>query len=105
MEATPDRARLSVRDHGVGIPAADLERIFGRFERANVEDHFGRLGLGLYLARRIVDGHGGTLQVASEPGAGSVFTIDLPRPRVARGPPARRFVSPRTRLSLRRSLL
>jgi signal transduction histidine kinase len=81
----PDRARLSVRDHGTGAPAADLERSSGGFERAVPAD-FGGPGLGLHLARQIVAQHGGTLRVASEPGTGSVFTVELPR----REPPGAR---------------
>ena len=73
------RARLVVRDHGMGIEPADQERIFGRFERAVPTHHFGGLGLGLYIAREIVEAHGGRIALASEPGAGTAFTVELPR--------------------------
>lgn len=74
-----ERARLEVRDHGIGIPAADQERIFQRFERAAPVHHFGGLGLGLYIAREIVEAHGGAIDLASAPGAGTTVTVTLPR--------------------------
>jgi signal transduction histidine kinase len=76
-----DRARLVVTDHGIGIPVEQQERIFRRFERAVPEQHFGGFGLGLWVARTILEGHGGTLTVASELGAGSTFTVLLPLAR------------------------
>jgi two-component system CheB/CheR fusion protein len=75
-----DMAELSVRDYGPGINPGDIERIFTRFyqsEDLETRTH-GGLGLGLFIAREIVDAHGGTLEVASEPGAGATFTIRLP---------------------------
>ncbi|MHB8420245.1 MAG: chemotaxis protein CheB [Myxococcales bacterium] len=78
VEADPRAARLVVRDHGIGIEAQDLSRIFLRFERAVSSRQFGGLGMGLYIARQIVDAHGGTLSVDSEPGKGSTFTVELP---------------------------
>jgi signal transduction histidine kinase len=71
--------RLSVRDEGIGIAAEDLARVFGRFERAVSERHYGGLGLGLYISRQIVDAMGGRIEVESRPGAGSIFTVRLPR--------------------------
>jgi signal transduction histidine kinase len=71
-------ARLVVRDHGGGIAAEDQARIFNRFERVRSTKSSGGLGLGLYIARQIVDAHGGTIQVKSEPGEGATFTVDLP---------------------------
>jgi signal transduction histidine kinase len=55
-----------------------MARIFERFERAVSSRSYGGLGLGLYIARQIVDAHGGTIRVASKPGCGSRFTVDLP---------------------------
>jgi signal transduction histidine kinase len=75
----PGEARVTVRDGGPGVPAADRERIFGRFERAAPASTHGGLGLGLWLARAIAEAHGGAIEVASEPGAGSAFTLRLPR--------------------------
>lgn len=71
-------ARLTVRDHGIGIAAEDLTRIFECFERAVPVEHFGGLGLGLYAARAIVHAHGGSIRVESEPGQGATFTVELP---------------------------
>lgn len=71
---------IAVRDRGIGIAEEARARIFGRFERAVPYSHYGGLGLGLYLARQIVEAHGGTLDVASVPGEGATFVVRLPRP-------------------------
>lgn len=73
-------ARISVIDHGVGIPEAERERIFERFYRAsNAHDVTDTgLGLGLYICRRIVDEHDGRIRHEETPGGGSTFVIDLP---------------------------
>jgi signal transduction histidine kinase len=73
-----DYAKLSVRDHGIGIEEEDQERIFARFERAVSVRHFGGFGLGLYIAREIVRAHGGSIHVESRMGGGSTFTVLLP---------------------------
>jgi signal transduction histidine kinase len=72
-------AELSVRDYGVGIEPARQPYVFDRFERAVSSRHYGGLGLGLYIARRIVQAHGGDLRLESEPGRGATFTVTLPR--------------------------
>jgi signal transduction histidine kinase/FixJ family two-component response regulator len=72
------RARLSVQDHGIGIPAADRDRIFERFERAASRRHYGGLGLGLYISRQVVQAHAGAIRVQSQTGEGSTFIVDLP---------------------------
>jgi PAS domain S-box-containing protein len=74
----PERVRLEVRDQGQGIEAGDLARIFGRFERAAGRAISG-LGLGLFISRRIVEQHGGTIRAESTPGVGSTFVVELPR--------------------------
>lgn len=71
-------ARLVVRDEGIGIAPESLPRLFGRFERAVSERHYGGLGLGLYITRQIVEALGGTVGVTSTPGAGATFTVELP---------------------------
>ena len=72
-------ARLSVVDHGIGIAPDQQERIFGRFERGVSARNYGGMGLGLYIARRIVEAHGGRVRVESKPGAGAKFIVELPQ--------------------------
>jgi PAS domain S-box-containing protein len=79
LGAREDAALLEVSDEGIGIPGEAHARIFGRFERAVSERHYGGLGLGLWICRQIVDAHGGSIGVRSAPGAGSTFTVTLPR--------------------------
>lgn len=76
--AADGRARLEVADHGIGIDPADRQRIFERFARAAPSSAYGGLGLGLYIARQIVEAHGGSIEVASEPGEGATFRMELP---------------------------
>jgi PAS domain S-box-containing protein len=78
VAASGGRAYWSIRDHGIGIAAQDLDRIFGRFERAVSTRQYGGLGLGLYISREIVRALGGDIQVESQPGAGARFTVELP---------------------------
>jgi signal transduction histidine kinase len=73
-----ERVRLSVVDQGVGLREEDRARIFERFERAISANEASGLGLGLYIAREIVQSHGGDISVESRLGAGSTFTVTLP---------------------------
>ncbi len=72
--------RIAVADDGPGIPGDVLPRVFDRFFRVDDARHraAGGAGLGLSIARTIVEHHGGTLDATSTPGRGSVFTIELP---------------------------
>ena len=72
------RARIVVRDQGVGIPVEDQGRIFDPFERAGTKDVREGLGLGLYIARQLAESHGGTLEVDSVPEQGAAFSLTLP---------------------------
>ncbi|HEX6271855.1 MAG TPA: ATP-binding protein [Polyangiaceae bacterium] len=72
-------AELSVRDRGIGIAPEDVERIFHQFERAANRRAAGGLGMGLYIARQIVEAHGGHIEVESKPGEGSLFRVRLPK--------------------------
>jgi two-component system sporulation sensor kinase A len=80
LEADADHVRLAVADQGIGIPADDLPRIFDRFHRgANAMARTPGLGLGLVSVERGVAAHGGRIEVDSTVGAGTTFTIHLPR--------------------------
>jgi signal transduction histidine kinase len=71
---------VDVADHGIGITCADRERIFQKFVRGAEAGRTAArgLGIGLALVKQIVEAHGGTVRVASEPGQGSTFTLALP---------------------------
>jgi signal transduction histidine kinase len=71
--------RISCTDRGIGIGSASFASIFERFERATSVRAHGGLGLGLYVARQIARAHGGDITVESVLGAGSTFTLRLPR--------------------------
>ena len=70
----------SVTDHGIGIPRDEIPQLFERFHRArNVSSrYYGGLGLGLYIARAIIEAHNGSISVQSGEGQGSTFTMSLP---------------------------
>jgi two-component system phosphate regulon sensor histidine kinase PhoR len=84
LTATADArsVRLSVADHGIGIPRREHRRIFEKFYR--VDERLSRAvegsGLGLSIVQHVALGHGGRVEVESEPGRGSTFTIVLPKP-------------------------
>jgi signal transduction histidine kinase len=71
-------ALLTVRDHGIGVSPENQSRIFERFERAVSERSYRGIGLGLWITRQIVDAHGGSIGVESEPGKGATFRVQLP---------------------------
>ncbi|MDX2160457.1 MAG: ATP-binding protein [bacterium] len=76
----PHHVTVYIRDQGIGIKESDQDRVFDRFYR--VEDKLSRrtqgTGLGLYLAKAIIEAHGGAIHVESQPGTGSTFTLSLP---------------------------
>jgi signal transduction histidine kinase len=72
------RALICVRDHGIGISAAQLGTLFQRYNRAVSAENFGGLGLGLHIVKVIVEAHGGTVRAESAPGEGSTFAMELP---------------------------
>ena len=76
----PDAVVLAVEDLGHGIPTEDLPRIFEPFYRAESARRLGLagVGLGLAVARRVAETHGGTITALSEPGRGSRFAVRLP---------------------------
>ncbi|HEX8793779.1 MAG TPA: ATP-binding protein [Polyangiaceae bacterium] len=79
VASTGEVGSVEIRDHGIGIPREQQERIFERFERAAPVRHYGGFGIGLWIVRKLVEAHGGTVQVESVPGVGSRFTVELPR--------------------------
>jgi K+-sensing histidine kinase KdpD len=70
--------RVDVRDHGAGIPTGEQRQIFEKFHRVHGPNAKPGTGLGLYIARSIVEAHGGSIAVESTPGRGSIFTVALP---------------------------
>jgi signal transduction histidine kinase len=79
VEGDEDKGRILVRDHGIGIAEGDQARIFERFERVVTGRHAGGFGLGLWIVREIAQALGGTIGVRSELGAGTTFTVELPK--------------------------
>lgn len=79
VHATADQLVLRVADTGIGIPPEDLPRLFEPFHRARNVGTLPGTGLGLAIVRKAVDLHGGRIEVTSTPGAGSEFTVTLPR--------------------------
>jgi PAS domain S-box-containing protein len=71
---------IDVRDHGPGIPEDDLGRIFDRFERAVSFNHYGGLGLGLFVTQQITRAHGGEVTARNEPAGGARLTVRIPNP-------------------------
>lgn len=78
VDLRDDTVELAVTDHGAGIEPESLERIFEKFVRGRDEGVTGT-GLGLYIARQIVDAHGGRIWAESEAGTGATFRVLLPR--------------------------
>jgi signal transduction histidine kinase len=80
LEPTPEVVVLRVSDHGRGIDEANLQRVFEPFRRAGLsKESVPGVGLGLFVVRRIVEAHGGHVDVASTLGAGTTFRVHLPR--------------------------
>ena len=78
LRAQKDSICFVVRDEGPGITAEDRQRIFEKFYKGDRSRNSEGNGLGLALVKRIVDLHGGSVQVESEPGQGAAFTVELP---------------------------
>ena len=77
--ACDEKVSLTIVDHGIGIAVEDLERIFGKFERAVSAENYAGWGLGLFIARQLVEQMGGSIQVTSTRGRGSRFLVTLKR--------------------------
>jgi signal transduction histidine kinase len=96
VDRTDGEALLTVADDGPGIAPEDQARIFEPFERVKDSGRKQGLGLGLFIVRRIVEGHGGRIELQSAPGAGARFTVRLPVgpcPGETDRPPAEEAVS------------
>lgn len=78
LEASSTSVFLAVKDQGLGIPSSELEHIFQQFYRGSNVSGTGGYGIGLYLVKHIMEAHGGTVQVCSEPGQGSQFLLSFP---------------------------
>jgi signal transduction histidine kinase len=78
VERDGGTVRVAVEDEGMGLAPDQAARIFGRFERAAPAQNYPGLGLGLYVAREIVEAHGGRIHARGAPGRGATFTVELP---------------------------
>jgi two-component system phosphate regulon sensor histidine kinase PhoR len=80
VRADQTEVTLSVRDHGPGLSAADVERVFDKFYRADNSDSQAAYGygLGLYVCRRLVEAQGGRIWAENHPAGGAVFSFTLP---------------------------
>lgn len=78
VEQRGGQVLLSVRDEGIGITPEAQARLFRKFERAVPARHYGGLGLGLYISRMLAQVMGGSIEVESQLGQGSTFTVSLP---------------------------
>jgi signal transduction histidine kinase len=80
VQAHPEWVQISVRDHGLGVPKDQQQRIFDRFTRVHAENGGAGIGLGLSIAKAIVEQHGGRIWVEStgKNGEGSTFLVRLP---------------------------
>ena len=80
LRSDDDTLHLEVRDHGIGIPADRISRVFEKFERVDDRDtrQAGGTGIGLYLVKHLVERHEGSIRIESELGVGSNFIVELP---------------------------
>ncbi|RPI32506.1 MAG: ATP-binding protein, partial [Chloroflexota bacterium] len=77
--ADGQQVTIGVRDQGPGIDPATLEHVFDRFYRGDASAGIAGFGLGLPIAKALVEGQGGTITIESQPGSGSLVQLTLPR--------------------------
>ena len=73
-----ERWRFTVEDNGIGIEPRHLDRVFGMFQRLHTRDEFDGTGIGLAIARKVVERHGGEISAAPREGGGTCFAFTLP---------------------------
>ncbi len=73
-----ERALLSIRDGGIGLSADEQAALFQKFGRAVPKEHYGGLGLGLWVVDQIARAHRGQVSIESRKGEGATFTVELP---------------------------
>ncbi|KJH70905.1 sensor histidine kinase [Aliterella atlantica] len=78
LTCTPKKAIFEIKDSGIGIPPADVEKLFGSFHRGSNVKNIPGTGLGLSIVKQCVDLHGGTITVKSEVGLGTTFIVTIP---------------------------
>jgi len=87
--STAEEVTVAIKDHGIGIPPDDLGRLFERYHRGSNVSGIVGTGVGLFLVKMAVDLHHGRVEVETREGAGSCFTVHLPRRWAEAGAPAR----------------
>jgi signal transduction histidine kinase len=80
VERSADAARISVADQGIGIPADQRQKVLSQFHRAHTGQGYAGTGLGLAICQRVIERHGGSIDIAENPGGGTIVTITLPQP-------------------------
>lgn len=79
LESLPDKARIQIADQGSGLEEGEQEKIFEPFYRSKAAQNKAGSGLGLFIARRIIESHGGKISASSHHPTGTILTIDLPK--------------------------
>jgi light-regulated signal transduction histidine kinase (bacteriophytochrome) len=82
---SPEKARISVQDNGIGIDPSDADKLFGMFQRGHHRERYPGTGIGLAVSKRVIERHAGKIWVEPTPGGGSTFLFTLPtaQPRKA----------------------
>ncbi|GAA2362798.1 PAS domain S-box protein [Dactylosporangium salmoneum] len=79
-ERGPAQVCIRVADRGIGIPADQRQKVLSQFHRAHTSQGYAGTGLGLAICQRVIDRHGGTIEIAENPGGGTLVTVTLPQP-------------------------